>query len=112
MKACRFATCPHPAVSRGRCAQHAKADEQQRHRYGVAVYNDKRWRGRHGLRKQVLDAQPLCVRCLERHRVRIATVVDHIRPHRGHEPLAFDRTNLRPLCVDCHGEVTAAATVR
>jgi 5-methylcytosine-specific restriction enzyme A len=111
-RACRFATCPHPAVSRGRCALHVKPDEQQRHRFGPAIYNDKRWRGRHGLRQQVLDAQPLCVRCLEQHRIRIAMVVDHIRAHRGDEALAFDINNLRPLCATCHGEITAAATLR
>jgi hypothetical protein len=66
MRACRIGFCPHPAVSRGRCAVHAKPDEQQRHRFGISVYNDRRWRGKHGLRNQVLHAQPLCVLCLER----------------------------------------------
>ena len=112
MKACRFATCPHPAVSRGRCAVHAKPNEQQQHRFGPAIYNDKRWRGRHGLRRQVLNAQPLCVRCLEQQRVRLATVVDHIVPHRGNQALAFDKTNLRAVCKTCHDEITAAATLQ
>jgi 5-methylcytosine-specific restriction protein A len=112
-RACRFGTCPHPAVSRGRCAQHAKPDEQQRHRFGQAIYNDRRWRGKHGLRRRVLDAQPLCVLCLvERGRVTIATCVDHVVSHHGDEALAFDIMNLRSLCSSCHGQVTAAATVR
>lgn len=49
MRACRIGFCPHPAVSRSRCAVHAKPDEQQRHRFGISVYNDRRWRGKHGL---------------------------------------------------------------
>jgi 5-methylcytosine-specific restriction protein A len=65
-----------------------------------------------GLRQQVLDRQPLCVLCLEQHRVSLATVVDHVRPHRGDERLAFDINNLRALCERCHGQVTAAATLR
>lgn len=37
----------------------------------------------------------------------IATVVDHIVPHRGDEKLFWDPTNLQPLCVKCHNEKTA-----
>jgi 5-methylcytosine-specific restriction protein A len=91
---------------------HAPADEQQRHRYGARIYNDKRWRGRHGLRAQVLAQQPLCTICLEQHRVTLATVVDHRIPHRGDERLAFDIDNLRPLCAFHHGQITADATWR
>ena len=104
-RACRIGNCPHPAVSRGRCALHSQADEQQRHRYGASVYNDKRWRGRWGLRQQVLHYKPFCELC-----GRLASVVDHIIPHRGDEQLAFNSANLRPLCSTCHGRVTAQAT--
>jgi 5-methylcytosine-specific restriction protein A len=106
-RACRFSGCPYPAISRGRCQLHSPADEQQRHRYGSAIYNDKRWRGRWGLRQQVLTRQPLCVLCLEQQRTSLATVVDHIRPHRGDERLAFDIANLRSLCASCHSRITA-----
>jgi 5-methylcytosine-specific restriction protein A len=106
-RACRFSSCPHPAVSRGRCQLHAKPDEQHRHRYGSPVYNDKRWRGRWGLRAQALRDQPLCALCLRQGRVSPATVADHIVPHRGDERLAFDATNLRSLCASCHSRVTA-----
>jgi 5-methylcytosine-specific restriction endonuclease McrA len=105
-------SCPHPAVSRGRCALHSPADEQQRHRFGPAIYNDKRWRGKWGLRARVLAEQPLCVLCLEQQRVSLATCVDHRQAHRGNERLAFDINNLRPLCASCHGRITADATVR
>ncbi|WP_323784771.1 HNH endonuclease signature motif containing protein [Thalassovita sp.] len=31
-----------------------------------------------------------------------ATVVDHIKAHRGDERLFWDRTNWQPLCAPCH----------
>lgn len=31
-----------------------------------------------------------------------ATVVDHIKPHRGDRALAFDPDNLQSLCKPCH----------
>jgi len=31
-----------------------------------------------------------------------ATVVDHIKPHRGDDRLFWDRTNWQPLCAPCH----------
>ena len=101
-RACRFTTCSNPAVSRGRCAVHAQPDEQQRHRYGSAIYSDRRWRGTHGLRAQVLQAHPVCQIC-----GRLATTVDHIIPHRGDVRLAFDVNNLRSMCTSCHSRITA-----
>ena len=111
-RACRYTGCPRPAVSRGRCAQHAKPDEQHRHRFGAHIYADPRWRGPYGLRQQVLRAEPLCVLCLARGIYEPATCVDHVQPHRGDTRLAFDRSNLRSLCGRCHGQVTADATWR
>jgi len=32
-----------------------------------------------------------------------ATVVDHVRPHKGDETLFFDSDNLQSLCAPCHG---------
>jgi 5-methylcytosine-specific restriction enzyme A len=102
-RACRIGTCPHPASSRGRCAQHARPAEQARHRW-AHIYRDSRWSGSWGLREQVLTLNPLCALCGA-----LATCVDHIRPHRGDERLAYDVTNLRSLCTACHGRVTRAA---
>lgn len=105
-RVCLIATCPHPALSRGRCAAHAQRDEIQRHPF-AHVYRDSRWSGRGGLRQQVLTANPLCEICMG-----LAQCVDHIIPHRGNERLAYDINNLRPLCNRCHGQVTAAQTWR
>ncbi|MFH9957323.1 AAA family ATPase [Streptomyces roseolus] len=67
------------------------------------VYADPRWPL---LRDQVLSEEPLCrAQC-----GRPPGVVDHIRPHRGDELLAFDRTNLQALCKGCHDAKTARET--
>lgn len=67
------------------------------------VYDDPRWEL---LRDQVLSEEPLCrAGC-----GRPPRVVDHIRPHRGDETLAFDRTNLQAMCKGCHDAKTAHET--
>ncbi len=43
-----------------------------------------------------------CVRCLEAGRNVIATVVDHIVPHRGNWTLFWDSSNWQSLCKTCH----------
>lgn len=49
-------------------------------------------------RKQFLAHNPLCVFCAARGDVTLATVVDHIEPHRGDKELFWDRKNWQPLC--------------
>ncbi|MGY3341192.1 5-methylcytosine-specific restriction endonuclease McrA [Streptomyces filamentosus] len=67
------------------------------------VYADTRWPL---LRDQVLSEEPLCrAGC-----GRPPGVVDHIRPHRGDETLAFDRANLQAMCKSCHDAKTARET--
>ncbi len=67
------------------------------------VYNDPRWAL---LRDQVLSEEAFCRAGCNRP----PTVVDHIRPHRGNEHLAFDRANLQALCKPCHDAKTARET--
>lgn len=67
------------------------------------VYDDKRWPP---LRDQVLSEEAVCsCGC-----GRPPTVVDHIRPHRGDEQLAFDRANLQAMTKTCHDSKTAHET--
>lgn len=49
-------------------------------------------------RKAFLSAHPVCCFCKKT----LATVVDHIQPHRGDEALFYDQTNWQPLCKPCH----------
>ncbi|WP_309387495.1 HNH endonuclease signature motif containing protein [Cerasicoccus frondis] len=57
-----------------------------------------RWRKE---RKRFLEQHPVCVMCPE-HSRQPATVVDHIKPHKGDEGLFWDQDNWQPLCKPCH----------
>lgn len=43
-----------------------------------------------------------CRRCRQQGRMTVATVVDHIVPHRGDPALFWDRSNWQPLCKPHH----------
>lgn len=53
-------------------------------------------------REFFLQRNPLCVFCQKRGRPELATVVDHIIPHKGDLKLFWDRKNWQPLCKSCH----------
>ena len=57
-------------------------------------------------RKKFLDSNPFCVKCYEEGHITIATVVDHIKPHRGDQKLFWDRGNWQPLCEHHHNVKT------
>lgn len=61
---------------------------------------DRRWQK---YRKWFLERNPLCAVCGG-----IATVVDHIVPHKGNRQLFWDEDNHQPLCKHCHDVKTAA----
>jgi 5-methylcytosine-specific restriction endonuclease McrA len=63
------------------------------------LYHSKQW---HSLRVRQLKASPLCVMCGQLGNTVAATVVDHIKPHRGDESLFFNPANLQSLCKRCH----------
>ncbi|SMQ65922.1 HNH endonuclease [Devosia lucknowensis] len=63
------------------------------------LYGRKRWLS---LRDRHLDERPLCEYCLRREVVEPATIVDHIKPHKGDEELFYDAGNLQSLCKRCH----------
>lgn len=54
------------------------------------------------MRDHLLSRHPWCVICRRMGRLTRATVVDHIRPHKGDPRLFFDYDNLQPLCASCH----------
>lgn len=93
-------TCPHTAIYRGRCHEHAR--EKERTRYNADTrkwYCTEAWRI---LRLSILGEQPVCVNC----RQAASTEVDHIIPHRGEYALFWERTNLQGMCSPCHGQKT------
>lgn len=61
-------------------------------------YGTARWQRR---RADQLAAYPLCRMCQDAGRVTVATVADHITPHRG-DPVAFWTGPLQSLCKPHH----------
>lgn len=49
-----------------------------------------------------LQQHPLCIMCKAEGRVAAATVVDHIKPHKGVYELLWDQTNWQSLCKQHH----------
>ena len=56
-------------------------------------------------RRQEFLSRPcnvLCVFCASKGQITAATVVDHIKPHKGNQELFWDESNWQPLCASCH----------
>lgn len=65
-------------------------------------YGTAEWKRR---RAQCLDeAKHLCCMCLKDGKVTIATVADHIEPHKG-DPVKFWTGALQALCTTCHNSI-------
>ena len=56
-------------------------------------------------RKEFLFRNPECCYCQSQGRVTLASVVDHVIPHRGDERLFWNRDNWQPLCKSCHSSI-------
>ena len=100
--------CRHPACgvlldSPGYCAKHVRAIEAKRENSSQRGYGHKWRKAREGF----LRSYPLCVKHEARGQIVLATVVDHIVPHRGDKELFWDRSNWQPLCKQCHDIKTA-----
>ena len=90
------------------CTQHqqdvARKYEQERGSAAQRGY-DVRWRK---ARLVYLAKHPLCVHCLNDGRATVATVVDHIVPHKGNQMLFWDgENNWQSLCEHHHNLKTA-----
>lgn len=53
-----------------------------------------------------LTHHPLCFLCEQQNIKVLATVVDHINPHKGDMTLFWDKNNWQPLCKPCHDRKT------
>jgi len=58
-------------------------------------------------RAYFLRSHPLCKECEGEGKVVAATVVDHIKPHKGNKKLFWDKLNWQSLCAPCHNRKTA-----
>ena len=65
---------------------------------------DNKWRK---YRKSFLEQNPLCVMCEHEGDITVATVVDHIIPHKGDQELFWDWENHQALCEFHHNQKTA-----
>lgn len=52
-------------------------------------------------------ANPLCIGCQALGLLKLATVVDHIEPHKGNQALMWDASNWQPCCAWHHNAVKA-----
>jgi len=67
--------------------------------YMAHRFYNERWRR---FRKIFLSENPLCVYCKAQGITEAATVVDHIKPHRGNYDLFWLVGNHQALCKQCH----------
>lgn len=100
---CRHPGCPE-LVEPGRlyCEAHRPLHPEVTRPAAKRGYN-RRWQK---VSKAYLQAHPLCVECMKNGRYVRATVVDHIKPHRGDQRLFWDEENWQALCKECHDRKT------
>ncbi len=100
-KPCRHPGCPK--LTDGLyCEEHEALHRGDRASSSKRGYN-RQWQK---ARARYLKAHPLCVQCLKEGYAVTATVVDHIRPHRGDPVLFWDEKNWQSLCKSCHDKKT------
>lgn len=105
---CRHPGCPkHAAGASAYCPEHGAArraaEESRRGSSASRGYGGK-WQRE---RAAYLKANPVCVEHRKVGRVVLATVVDHIQPHKGDQHLFWRRSNWQALCKTCHDAKTA-----
>ena len=96
--------CKHPGCPRtvpygtSYCDEHRVLHKNDRASASKRGYNAA-WRRES---KKFLFEHPYCVQCFEENRMVPATVVDHIKPHRGDQTLFWDKNNWQALCKHHH----------
>ncbi len=115
LKPCAHAGCSELVVA-GCCPAHSREREQRRGSAYARGY-DRRWAT---YRVWFLGRYPFCgdappsarepndSLCRAEGRVTLATVVDHIEPHRGDPVKFWDPDNHRAMCKTCHDIKTAS----
>ena len=105
LRPCRHPGCPE-LTREGYCSRHKpkraarRASAECHAWYSLSLWTDE-------LRPAQLLREPWCRECAK-HGIRTrATVVDHVKPHRGNWLLFIDPANLQSLCERCHNRKTA-----
>lgn len=99
---CSHSGCRELVQGSGLCSQHKSVT---RKRYDDSRGNSNSrgytsaWRRARGF---YLLKHPLCVRHERMGEMIQATVVDHIKPHKGNKELFWDSSNWQSLCKPCH----------
>ena len=102
---CRHPGCPELVdVGKKYCEKHKQLHPEEIRSAASRGYG-RAWQK---ASRQYLAAHPLCVKCMAEGRYTKATVVDHIKPHRGDRELFWDRDNWQALCKRCHDRKTWA----
>lgn len=100
-KPCRHPRCPK--LTDGLyCEEHEALHRGDGESSSKRGYN-RQWQK---ARARYLKAHPLCVQCMKEGKAVTATVVDHVKPHRGDPVLFWDEKNWQSLCKPCHDKKT------
>jgi len=99
---CAQPGCPELVSGRPRCDKHTIEQERRRGSAASRGY-DRRWQAA----RRVFLSRPenaLCRPCQQKNppQVTAATVVDHIKAHKGDQVLFWDESNWQPSCAPCH----------
>jgi len=104
---CTYPGCGALVHGGSRCEKHKhverKTADKQRGSSSERGYGSRWQKARAGF----LRAHPLCAEHQRKGFVEIATVVDHIVPHKGDMAMFWDASNWQPLCKQCHDAKTA-----
>lgn len=103
---CLVPSCAGFATHGGYCDKHQDRIRKQDQARGNSYqrgYN-REWQQK---RELYLQDNPLCVSCAKRKMIMPASVVDHIKPHKGDKALFWDQNNWQALCESCHNRKTA-----
>ncbi len=106
----RICACGRVVQARVRCECQVERDRARKARHdqnrpsAAARGYDATWRTK---RAEYLKQHSHCRFCGVP-----ATVVDHIRPHRGDQFLFWSRSNWQPLCAPCHNSIKQSREAR
>lgn len=109
-RAPRLCRCGNRVASGVRCPCERQEDAERKARFDKRRPNSSArgyTRAWEDTRRRYLARHPLCQRC-----GKLATTVDHRRPHKGDPALFWDRENWQALCTSCHSSAKQRAERR